>query len=109
MTIFGHSGRSDLLSQCLSQLFLSLKVRPGYFQLKLKKCSGTGSMESDKWEEAGADAASFGTLQEGSLVQGCHFLLNFLGPKTSVFSLMHIWMSYPLSVFKASSFFKWLL
>lgn len=43
---------------CLSQLLLSLKVGPGDFQLKLKKyCSVTGSMESDKWEETGADAA----------------------------------------------------
>lgn len=69
MTIFSHSGRSDLLSLCLSQLLLSLKVRPGYFQLKLKKCcSVTGSVESNKWEETGADAALFCTLQEDSLI-----------------------------------------
>lgn len=37
----------------LSQLLLSLKIIPGYFQLKLEKCSSsaTGSMNSDKWEE----------------------------------------------------------
>lgn len=50
-------------------LLLSLKGRPGCFQLKLKKrSSATGSMESDKWEETGADAALFGTLQKGSLL-----------------------------------------
>lgn len=80
-TIFSHSGRSDLLSLCLSQLLLSLKVRPGYFQLKLKKSSSaTGSMESGDWEETGADAALFGTLQEGSLVgTRLSFLTEFSG------------------------------